>query len=159
VGRLLEIFRQENGEYETNELNESSSPDRHAAPKVHKPEGGLFRQIRLFRALQQLERRCPGYIDPADWERAVEDARKFLSKWGVQAEALGWTSDDLFELAPVPDDIPGGYRRLSRYELTGLIWLLRGRPVVAVTATTVAIQHMNASITVYRKKGSDRSRS
>jgi hypothetical protein len=77
----------------------------------------------------------------------------------VQAEALGWTSDDLFELAPIPDDIAGDYRRLSRYELTGLIWLLRGRPVAALTATTVAIQHMSGSITVYRKKRSDRSRS
>jgi hypothetical protein len=151
VGRLLEIFRQETGEYETNELNELSSPNSYAAPKAPKPEGGLFRQIRLFRALQQLEHRCPRHIDPADWERAVEDARKFLSNWGVQAEALGWTSDDLIELAPIPDDIPGDYRRLSRYELTGLIWLLRGRPVVALTATTAAIQHMSGSITVYRK--------
>ena len=73
--------------------------------------------------------------DSADWERTVEDARKFLSNWGVQAEALGWTSDDLFELAPIPDDIPSDYRRLSHYELTGLIWLLRGWPVVALERT------------------------
>lgn len=139
MGRPLEIFRQKTGDYETNELNELSSANAYAASKASNPEDGLFRQIRLFRALQQLELRCPRYIDCADWERAVEDGRKFLSNWGVQAEALGWTSDDLFELAPIPDDIPGDYRRLSRYELTGLIWLLRGRPVVALTATTVAI--------------------
>ena len=63
MGRLLELFRQETGEYETNELNELSSPNSYAAPKAHNPEGGLFRQIRLFRALQQLERRCPRYRD------------------------------------------------------------------------------------------------
>ena len=32
------------------------------------------------------------------------------------------------------------YRRLSRYDQTGLIWLLRGRPVVAMTDSTAAIE-------------------
>jgi len=32
------------------------------------------------------------------------------------------------------------YRRLSRYDQTGLIWLLRGRLVVAMTDSTAAIK-------------------
>ena len=32
------------------------------------------------------------------------------------------------------------YRRVSRYDETGLIWLLRGRAIVALTATEAAIQ-------------------
>src|SRR5262249_44217882 len=33
------------------------------------------------------------------------------------------------------------YRRLSRYDETGLIWLLQGRPVVMLTAATAAIEN------------------
>jgi hypothetical protein len=39
----------------------------------------------------------------------------------------------------------------SRYDSTGLIWLLQGRPVIALTATTAAIQHSNGHVTTYRK--------
>jgi hypothetical protein len=43
------------------------------------------------------------------------------------------------------------YRRLSRYDETGLIWLLRGRPVAAMAENTVAIQGAT-SVLVYRKQ-------
>jgi hypothetical protein len=79
--RVLEIFRQETGEYETNELNELSFPN--AAP----PQPG--------RRLNSSKGRCPRYIDSADWERAVEDARKFLSNCDVQPEALPIDSPEL----------------------------------------------------------------
>lgn len=102
-------------------------------------------------ALRQLEQRCPRHVDPNDWELAVNDARRFLTIWGRQAEALGWTTEELFGLAPVPDKVVGNYRRLSRYDLSGLIWLLRGRPVVALTATGAAIKHASGNVTVYRK--------
>lgn len=42
------------------------------------------------------------------------------------------------------------YKRLSRYDETGLVWLLRGRAVVALTATEVAIQGA-AGVLVYRR--------
>ena len=42
------------------------------------------------------------------------------------------------------------YSRLSRYGETGLIWLLRGRPVVASMETEAAIQGATA-VLVYRK--------
>jgi hypothetical protein len=65
----------------------------------------------------------------ADWQQAVEDGRRFLARWGEQTKALGWTAHDLFGLAPPPERPAASYRRLSRYDMTGLIWLLRGRPV------------------------------
>ena len=100
----------------------------------------------------ELQRRCPDYIETPDWHQAVDDGRRFLGQWGKQAEALGWTARDLFGLAPVGTDKPAAtYRRLSRYDLTGLIWLLRGRPVVAMTDLTAAIRHPSGSITTYRK--------
>jgi hypothetical protein len=63
----------------------------------------VFRISRFFRAFQELERRCPAHVDPADWVQALEDARKFLASWGQQAEALGWTARDLFGLHAVPE--------------------------------------------------------
>jgi hypothetical protein len=43
------------------------------------------------------------------------------------------------------------YRRLSRYDETGLIWLLRGRQVAALTDATAAIENPRGSITIFRK--------
>jgi hypothetical protein len=109
------------------------------------------RLSRFGRILEALERRCPDHVDPADWELAVADGRMFLALWGQQAEALGWSTADLFGLAPVPERPPANYRRLSRYDLTGLLWLLRGRPVVALTTTTAAVQTPSGAILTYRR--------
>jgi hypothetical protein len=73
-----------------------------------------------------------------------------LARWGQQADRLGWTARDLFGLHPVPERPAASYGRLSRYDETGLIWLLHGRPVVALTETTAAIQGAAAVLT-YRK--------
>jgi len=110
------------------------------------------RQNLFWPAFEALERRCPAYIDIADWRLALDDARAFLTSWAEQAEALGWTARDLFGLTPAPNQPAANYRRLSRYDLTGLIWLLRGRPVVALTEATAAIQHRRGSITTYRRQ-------
>ena len=108
-------------------------------------------------AFQQLSASCPAHVDAADWQQAVEDGRVFLTQWGEQAETLGWSADDLFGLAPVPDNPHHSYRRLSRHDLTGLIWLLRGRPVVAMTETSAAVQGAGGGVTTYRKQASARS--
>ena len=114
--------------------------------KNHSPDGGPYVGV-----LAILRERCPDHVDLHDWQLAVEDACRFLAQWGEQAELLGWTARDLFGLAPVLDKPTPSYRRLSRYDLTGLIWLLRGRPVVALTEATAAIQQRTGSITVYRR--------
>jgi hypothetical protein len=43
-------------------------------------------------------------------------------------------------------------RRLSRYDPTGLIWLLRGRPVVAPTTATAAIENPTGAVTIYGRQ-------
>ena len=103
---------------------------------------------RVFAALEAC---CPDLIEPSDWQRCVEDARRFLTQWAEQAEALGWTSRDLFSLHTVPEKPRPSYRRMSRYDETGLVWLLQGRTVVAMTEATAAIQSSTGAITVYRK--------
>jgi hypothetical protein len=40
---------------------------------------------------------------------------------------------------------------LSRYDEAGLIWLLNGRPVVALTASEAAIREHSGAIVTYRK--------
>ena len=65
---------------------------------------------------------------------ALSDAEIFLSLWGSQAGALGWTARELFGLHPIPERSASNFRRLARYDSTGLIWLLRGRPVIALRA-------------------------
>jgi hypothetical protein len=113
----------------------------------------LFRQADPLRCrtFEHLASRCPDHVEAACWESAVEDGRRFLTQWGTQADALGWTARDLFGLAPVPDQPRPSYRRLSRYDETGLIWLLRGRPVLVLTESTATIESPIGTVTVYRR--------
>jgi hypothetical protein len=81
----------------------------------------------------------------------IEDARAFLAKWGRQAEALGWTARDLVGLHQPPAKPHPSYSRLSRYDHTGLVWLLQGRSVLALTDSTAAIENATGAITIYRR--------
>jgi hypothetical protein len=148
MGRYLKIFRQELAKRELSELSKKirfgESPDNQHCD--------FFRLSRFFRTFQELQRRRPLYVEPSDWQRAIEDGLKFLATWGEQAQALGWTERELFGLHPVPARPVANYSRLCRYDETGLIWLLRGRPVVALTATTAAILHPSGHVTTYRKR-------
>jgi hypothetical protein len=147
MGKYLDIIRrkptEQHGDGETSEKSELRGVPANQ-------EGGLFRLIRFFRTFQELERRCPLHVDPADWQQAVEDGRKFLTRWGQQADRLGWTARDLFGLHPVPERPAANFRRLARYDATGLIWLVQGRPVIALTETEAAIQSAGA-VVMYRK--------
>jgi hypothetical protein len=103
------------------------------------------------RVFEALEARCPDHIETGRWHQAVEDGRAFLTRWGEQAEALGWTARDLFGLHTPPERPHPSYSRLSRYDEIGLIWLLRGREVIALTEATAAIQNPTGAITIYRR--------
>jgi hypothetical protein len=105
----------------------------------------------LRHVLDVLDGRCPDYVEHDRWRLAVGDGRRFVAQWGEQAERLGWTAKDLFGLFPVPANPHPSFSRLSRYEYTGLIWLLHGCPVIALTEATAAIQNPSGAITIYRK--------
>ena len=64
---------------------------------------------------------------------------------------LGWTARDLFGLPTPPEKPHPNYSRLSRYDETGLVWLLKGREVVALTEATASIKGTTGNITIYRK--------
>jgi hypothetical protein len=97
-----------------------------------------------------LRSECPAHIEPEHWHQAIRDADRFLGKWGAQAYALGWTARELFGLHVVPERPPASYSRLSRYDETGLVWLLHGRPVVGLTEATATIQAPRGRL-IYRK--------
>jgi len=105
----------------------------------------------ISRVLHALEARCPAVVPEARWRQAVADGQHFLARWGEQAHALGWTAKDLFGLMPVPAHAKPSYSRLARYDEIGLIWLLQGRPVVALTKDTARIQSSSSAITIYRR--------
>ena len=101
-------------------------------------------------ALAALRAECPVYVDAADWQQAIEGAHRFVTQWGKQAEALGWASADLFGLHIPPEKPAPNYRRLSRYDKTGLIWLLHGRRVVALTRDKAVIATATGTVS-YRR--------
>jgi hypothetical protein len=108
--------------------------------------------LRYRRTFAHLQLRPPAHVPEDRWRMAVSDGRAFLHRWGESAERLGWTSADLFGLHTPPERPHPSYNRLSRYDCTGLCWLLGGRPVVALTESMAAIENpATGSITVYRK--------
>jgi hypothetical protein len=149
MGKYLDLL-DEAGLYERNEVNEKTCPVGCAERGERNSRGTFFRLLRFFRTFSALETRCPALVPADRWQAAVEDGRRFLARWGEQAEALGWTSKDLFGLHTPPASPHPSYARLSRYDEAGLIWLLCGREVIALTEVTAAIQG-TSGVTVYRR--------
>jgi hypothetical protein len=99
-----------------------------------------------------LESECPAAVETERWRQAIADAAAFLATWGTQAQAFSWTARELFGLHTTPERPAANYSRLSRYDETGLIWLLRGRPVIILTATEAVMRcHSGATLT-YRRQ-------
>jgi hypothetical protein len=167
IPKYLEAFRravQEARTREKSEVSEKSPPNSCSTQPERQPEGYLNSLNTLIsppsasdrspfgRSVHALEARRPDHVDVARWQQCVEDGRRFLSTWGEQAEALGWTSMDMFGLHTPPATPHPSYSRLSRYDCTGLCWLLQGRRVVALTERSAAIENpISGSITVFRK--------
>jgi hypothetical protein len=113
---------------------------------IELPQAQRYRKT--FAALQM---KPPALVPVERWRQCVEDGKRFLAKWGAQAESLGWSSADLFGLHTPPERPHPSYSRLSRYDATGLCWLLQGRCVTVLTEATAAIMNPTGNITTYRK--------
>lgn len=160
VPGYLKTFRQAVRDFENCEKSEISEISPPLAPPVV-PSAPLISLNSLIshpapsaesfaRVFRTLERRCPDRVDQPRWRQAVADAERFLALWGERAAALNWSSEELFGLHRIPASPHPSYSRLSRYDATGLIWLLEGRAVTALTDTTAAIQTRSGHVT-YRK--------
>jgi hypothetical protein len=150
VGKYLDILKRRGSDI--SDISDQSAP-------LSGPNAEFGRLCRFGRTSQQfyqdvfdtLQRRRPDCIEHDQWRQAVQDGCRFLAQWGGQARMLGWTARDLFGLHPVPEKPSPTYRRLSRYDETGLVWLLRGRPVVALTEGSAVIENCGGALTIYRK--------
>ena len=143
---------------ENHNLSEPSKPSKPSFEGFEgEPSGRIFGnrrtelELHFGNLLAALHSKCPELVAPDRWQQAIRDANSFLATWGARAHACGWTAGELIGLHPVPGRPAANYQRLSRYDETGLVWLLRGRAVVALTATEAAIQGV-AAVLVYRKR-------
>jgi hypothetical protein len=87
--------------------------------------------------------------DPsAFWDQALVDARQaFLQGWVRQAAALGWSAVDLFSILPMaPAD---------RLDCMGLVPLLRGRAILAVTDDAALIDAGGGARLTFRRADHD----
>jgi hypothetical protein len=108
--------------------------------------------LRYRRTFAHLQLKPLAHIPVPRWQQCVDDGKRFLAKWGAQAQALNWSSADLFGLIEIPEHPFPSFNRLSHYDRIGLVWLLQGRPVVALTADRAAIENPDTgNITTYRK--------
>ena len=103
--------------------------------------------------LAALESECPKFVDKEDWQQCIKDSRSFLEKWGSLARTYGWTARELFGLHKPPEEPHQSYRRLSRLDETGLLWLLKGREVVSLSKTSAEIfNKKTGATTTFRRK-------
>jgi hypothetical protein len=115
---------------------------------IELPQAQRYRKV--FGVLQL---KPPALVPVERWQRCVQDGSKFLAIWGEQAEALGWTSADLFGLHTPPDKPHPTHNRLSRYDCTGLCWALEGREVIALTADGAVIRTSTGATLTYHRHG------
>ena len=95
--------------------------------------------------------RPPGDVPPKRWQRFVDDVGLFLdSPFCAVAAALGWRPYDLFGC-----DRDRPYARIDR---AGLVWLLHGDRVVALTQEAAVIETHTRARHTYRCKPAEPSR-
>jgi hypothetical protein len=101
--------------------------------------------------LAALRAKCPDYVPEDRWQQAITDATTFVTKWGAEARAFGWTGHELFGLHPVSKRAAANYSRLARLDDLGLIWLLRGRPITMLTPSEAVTRCPSGANLTYRR--------
>jgi hypothetical protein len=89
--------------------------------------------------------RPPADVSPKGWLCFIDDCGRFLdSAWATHAAKLNWHPLDLFGC--------DRERPFARVDRAGLLWLLNGRKLLALTADTAAIATPSGgSLTFYRR--------
>ena len=89
----------------------------------------------------------PRHYPERAWQRLIVDAGRFLDGWATQAHCFGWPAWELF----------GCHRRTpwGRVQGMGLVLLLRGDEIAALTATEAAIRTGTGARQTYRRKPCD----
>ena len=87
---------------------------------------------------------CPARFPAARWVQVVLDAAAFLQEWAEAAHRLGWRDWELF----------GCHRSApwGRIQGMGLVLLLQGDEIAALTATEAVIRTATGAHQTYRRK-------
>ena len=90
-----------------------------------------------------LPRNYPQHV----WQQLIVDADRFLDRWAQQAAALGWPGWELF----------GCHRRApwGRIQGMGLVLLLHGDQLAALTASEAVIRRASGAHQTWRRKAAD----
>ena len=123
-----------------------SASDQKETPKNGSAEvlhDGLRKWRRGLASLSPDRPPCPDYRGD-EWARTLARALNFLDTFGVQAEALGWTTTRLFGVHP-----EAGIVRVDA--CGGLV--LPGGAVRAITATEIRLGHLTHYWKPYRLAG------
>jgi len=86
----------------------------------------------------------PKGFSPARWRQIIDDGGRFLDRWASQAEALGWDTAAVFGVDPAA---PGW-----RLDLAGLVVLIDGADVTAITDRTAMLRLRTGSVQVYHRQ-------
>src|SRR5262249_2050280 len=97
-------------------------------------------------ALARLDPSCkPGEVSPKRWLRFIDDCGRFLdSGWAAHAAKLNWHPLDLFGC--------DRERPFARIEHAGLLWLLNGRKLIALTADMAVIETPTGGRQTYHRR-------
>jgi hypothetical protein len=88
----------------------------------------------------------PSWASAERWRELVADAESFLAAWGKTADRLGWTTLDLFGVHPTAP--------ATRFDVMGLIPILRGRSVCDLSDKTATIEcESRAKLIFHRSTG------
>jgi hypothetical protein len=151
----VEHAREESATFATFAIQ--TAPNRNPAPalenwgETHQERAAIIEYDGLApracaEALARLDpARPPGDVPPKRWLRFINDCGQFLDGgWVLRAAELGWTPFDLFGC-----DRSKPFARIGR---CGLLWLLDGRQLRALTADTAVIETAScSSLTFYRR--------
>ncbi len=88
---------------------------------------------------------CPASCPAARWEALCEGAYRFLRDWAAQAHELGWTALDLFGVHPL--------KPWARLNAMGLVVLLNGARVTALSDLEAVIEKPNGARLTFRRRG------
>jgi hypothetical protein len=94
--------------------------------------------------------RPPDEVPQRRWLQFVDDCGTFLDGWAAKAKALGWGPLDLFGC--------DRDRPRARIDQAGLIWLMAGRRLVALTADSATIETASGGRLTYRRVPDDPGR-
>lgn len=85
----------------------------------------------------------PAGYSVARWVQVVDDAGRFLDAWAAQAAALGWETAEVFGVLPDAPEV--------RHDGKGLVPLIGGHEVVAITTDSARLKVGQRQQTYYRR--------